>query len=172
MANPLRDQPRMLDEIGCRVDHPGYQYLVVGDFCTAQIFPLVRMPRIGRLERQPGRTRPHAHVKNLCERNVVSVRPFVVPPTEMHAHRFGRNIGGRMVERCNIALGNPQKFLVGEVLILVVAGRAEIRCIDLQDKARLDDRLVFFLEGICQRLDIGVFIPVIAVRDEFGQHPG
>jgi hypothetical protein len=51
LADPLRDEPRMLDEIGCRIDDAGDQDLVVGDFRTAQIFPFMRMAGIGRLER-------------------------------------------------------------------------------------------------------------------------
>src|SRR5438132_2998608 len=35
MANPLGDQPRMLDEIGRRIDHPRYEDLVVGNFRAA-----------------------------------------------------------------------------------------------------------------------------------------
>src|SRR5215469_18388597 len=54
VADPLRDQPGMLDKIGCRVDDPGDQDLVVGDFCTAQILPFMRVARIGSLERQSG----------------------------------------------------------------------------------------------------------------------
>ena len=100
------------------------------------------------------------------------MRPFVIAPAEMHAHRLGRNAGRRMIERGDIAPGNAQKSLVREVLILVVPGRAQIGRVDLQDETCLDDRLIFFLEGVGQGLDISVFVPVIAVGDEFGQHPG
>ncbi|MFL5268555.1 MAG: hypothetical protein ACJ8AH_18495 [Stellaceae bacterium] len=51
MADPLRDQPRMLDEIRGRVDDAGDQDLVVRDFRTAQVFPFMRVTRVGRLER-------------------------------------------------------------------------------------------------------------------------
>jgi hypothetical protein len=49
----------------------------------------------------------------------------------MHAHRLRRNVGGRLVERCDIALGDTQELAVRQVLILVVPGRAEIGRIDL-----------------------------------------
>ena len=62
--------------------------------------------------------------------------------------------------------------LVRQVLVLVVPGRAEIGRIDLQDKTGLVDRLVFLFQRIGQRFDIGVFVVVVAVRHEFGQHPG
>src|SRR5215469_2076084 len=39
IADPLRDQPRMLDKIGRRVDDPGDQDFIVGDLRIAQIFP-------------------------------------------------------------------------------------------------------------------------------------
>src|SRR6266481_5179254 len=46
VADPLREQPRMLDEIGRRIDHPRYEDLVVGNFRLPQILPLVRVPGI------------------------------------------------------------------------------------------------------------------------------
>ena len=162
----------MLDEVRRRINHPRYEDLIVGDFRAAQILPLMGMAGIGRFERQARRARPHAHVKDLGERDVVGVRPFVITPAEMHPHRLGRNIGSRVIECGDVALGNAQKLLVREVLILVVAGGAEIGCVDLQDEAGSGDCLVFFLQGVGQCLDVGVFIPVIPIGDEFRQHPG
>ena len=154
------------------INDAGDQDLVVGDFCAAQILPFMRMARIGRLERQSGRPRPHAHVEDLGQRDVVGVRAFVISPAQMHAHRLRRDIGGRLVERCDVALRNAQELAVRQVLILVVPGRAEIGRIDLQNETGPGDRLIFLFQRIGQRLDIGVFVPVIAVRHKFCQHPG
>ena len=40
-----------------------------------------------------------------------------------------------MVEGGDVALGDAEKFRLGEMLVLVVAGRAEVGRIDLQDEA-------------------------------------
>ena len=40
MADPLRNQPRMLDEIRRRIDDPGDQDLVIGNFLAAQQNPV------------------------------------------------------------------------------------------------------------------------------------
>src|SRR6516165_3288706 len=45
MADPLGDQPRMLDEIGRRIDDPRNEDLVIGNFLVAQILPLMRVAR-------------------------------------------------------------------------------------------------------------------------------
>ena len=152
-------------------DDPGDQHLVVGDPGVAQILPFMGVARIGRLERQPGRARPQRHLDDLGERDVVGVRPLVIAPAQMHAHRVGRDVGGRMVEGGDVALGDAQEFVVGEVLVLIVPGRAEIGRVDLQDEAGLVDRLVFLLQRIGQGLDVGILVAVVAVGHEFGQHP-
>ncbi|MFL5268554.1 MAG: hypothetical protein ACJ8AH_18490 [Stellaceae bacterium] len=77
-----------------------------------------------------------------------------------------------MVHRCDIALRYAQKLLVGQVLVLVVPGRAEIRGIDLEDETRFGDGLVLLFQCIGQCVDIGVFVLVVAVRHKFGQHTG
>ena len=64
-----------------------------------------------------------------------------------------------------------QELGVGEVLVLVVPRRAEIGRVDLQDEPGLVDRLVFLLQRVGQRFDVSVLVVVIAVGDEFGQHP-
>ena len=42
-ADALGNQNGMLDEIAGRIDDPGYQHLVVGNFCRLPILPLVLM---------------------------------------------------------------------------------------------------------------------------------
>src|SRR6516162_5908464 len=74
LADPLGDEPGMLDEIGRRVDDPGNQDLVVRYVLFAQILPFMRVPRIGRFERQARRTCAHAEVERLSQRDVVGVR--------------------------------------------------------------------------------------------------
>ena len=59
-----------------------------------------------------------------------------------------------------------------EVLILVVACRAEIGRIDLQDKACSGGWLRLPRQRFGQRFDIGVFVVVIPIGHEFGQYAG
>ena len=89
----------------------------------------------------------------------------------MHAHRVFGDRGGGVVEGRDVALGDAQEFVIRQMLVLVVPSRAEIGRVDLQDKAGLVDRLVFVLQRVGQGFDIGVFVFVMAIRHEFGQHP-
>ena len=77
-----------------------------------------------------------------------------------------------MVERGNVALGNAEEFRVGQVLVLVMAGRAEVGRIDLQDETGAVDGLVFLCQRVGERFDIGVFVLVEAVGHEFCQYAG
>ena len=53
----LRDQPRVLDEVGCRVEHAGDQHLVVGDADRREVFPFMLVARVGGLDAQALRAR-------------------------------------------------------------------------------------------------------------------
>ena len=150
----------------------GDQHFVIRDLGVAQILPFMGVAGIGGLERQPRRPRLYRHLENLGERDVVGVRPLVIAPAQMHAHRVGRNIRGGVVERRDVALCNAQEFVIRQVLVLVVPSRAEIRRIDLQDKSCLMDRLVFFLQRIGQRRDIGIFVLVVRSGTNLVSTPG
>src|ERR1700752_2024539 len=86
--------------------------------------------------------RARMHTSRILASGMSWVRAFVVSPAQMHAHRLRRGVGGRLVERGYIALGNAQELALREVLILVVPGRAEIGRINLKDEPRARDRLV------------------------------
>ena len=162
----------MLDEIGRRIETARHHDLVVGDFRALEILPFVGMARVGRLEQKARRARPHRGGEDRGKRDVVGMRPLVIAPADVHAHCFGRDVAGRMVERGNVALGNAEEFRVGEVLVLVMAGRAEVGRIDLQDEAGAVDGFVFLRQRVGQRFDIGIFVLVEAVGHEFCQHAG
>ena len=129
------------------------------------------MARVGRLEQERLRPRPHAGVEHFRQRDVVRVRALVIAPADVQAHRGGRNVARRVVDRGDVALGDPQEFRIRQVLILVVPRRAEIGRIDLQNKAGADNRLVFRLQRFGERFNIGVFVFVKGVGDKFRQHP-
>ena len=84
-ANALRNQFRMLDEIRFRFDDAGDQHLAVRQFHLFEQRPLVRMPRIGGLERDRNRLCHEYDVDDVRKRNVAMVRAFIVAPAEMHA---------------------------------------------------------------------------------------
>ena len=129
----------------------------------------MRVARIGRLEKQCLRPRPHAGVEHLGERDIMRVRALVITPADVQAHRFRRDGACRMVDGGDVALGDAQELLVGQLLILVVPRRAEIGRIDLQHETGARNRLVFLLQRVSQRFDIGVFVLVVGVGHEFGQ---
>src|SRR5712692_9864651 len=49
-ADPLRDELRMLDEIGLRLEHAWDQHLALGELHGLEDLPLVRVTRISGLE--------------------------------------------------------------------------------------------------------------------------
>src|SRR5262249_14993101 len=79
VANALGHEPRVLNEIGRRVDHSWDQHLVVGNAGLFQVLPLVLMAGVGGFEAEPRRLRLEAGVDDFCQGDVVGVRAFVVP---------------------------------------------------------------------------------------------
>jgi hypothetical protein len=77
-----------------------------------------------------------------------------------------------MVQSIDIAFGDLQKLIVGEMRILIVARGSHVGRIDLQDETRLADRLIFGPQCFREGLHIGVLVLVIGIRHEFGQHAG
>ena len=98
------DQFRMLDVVGAGVDDAGDQHLVVRDLRIAPHRPFMRMPRIGRLERDRLRLRLQDDRQHLLQRNVEVVRAFVVAPAQMQPRRTRRHIGQRVVHRLDLLL--------------------------------------------------------------------
>jgi hypothetical protein len=82
-ADALRDEARMLDEIGRRVDDAGNEDLVVGDFDRLEVFPFVVVARIGGLDAERLHARLERDVDYLGHRQIVGVRPLVIAPADM-----------------------------------------------------------------------------------------
>src|ERR1700722_11447758 len=77
LADALSDEFRMLDVVRAGVYHAGDQNLVVRNTGIAPDRPLMRMPRICRLERNRLRLAPPNHWQNLLQGNVEIMRPPV-----------------------------------------------------------------------------------------------
>src|SRR6478609_7210544 len=82
-ADPLRDQLRMLDEVRFRLDDTRNQHLAFGQLDRFEQLPLVRVARIGRLERDCGWPRAKDDVDDVGQRHVAMMRSFVVAPAQM-----------------------------------------------------------------------------------------
>src|SRR5438045_4316332 len=106
----MSDEPGVLDKIRRRVDAARHQDFVIGDFGALQIFPFMRMARVGRLEQERLRPRPHAGVEHLRQRDVVRVRSLVIAPADVETQRGGRNVARRVADGGDVALGDPQEF--------------------------------------------------------------
>ena len=72
----------------------------------------MRVARIGRLEKQCLRPRPHAGVEYLGERDIMRMRALVIAPADVQAHRFRRDVAGGVVDGGDVALGDAQEFII------------------------------------------------------------
>src|SRR5215469_6834213 len=98
-ADALRDQLRVLDEIGLRFNHPGYQHLAFRQFHILENPPFMCMARVGRLKGQSARLRQKNRLDDVSERHIAMVRSFVIAPAQMQPHPVGRNIREGVIER-------------------------------------------------------------------------
>ena len=120
--DPLCDEARMLDEVVGRIDDAGNEDRVVGDRGVLPVPPLVVVARVGSLEEDRLRPSPEQGIENLRDRDVVRVRAGIVAPADVYAHRLARDIGGRGVERLDIAFDDPEEPCVRQVPVADVPG--------------------------------------------------
>ena len=90
----------------------------------------------------------------------------------MHAHFVGRHIRQRVIERLDVELRALEEFGFGQILEGRVPRHGEIGTIDLQDKARRNDRLVFLAHRLGDGFDIGLVRRIILVGQEARDHAG
>ena len=150
---------------------PGMRILSSGIFICLEVFPFVIVTRVGGLDADCLRPRLEGYVDDFQQRQIVGVRAFVIAPADVQPHAVGRQTGSRRIERGDVALGDffPE-FVVGEMPVLIVARRAEVGGVDLQQKSRFDDGGVFMPHHVGQRGDIGVFVRIMQVDDEARQN--
>jgi len=70
-ADSLGDQLPMLDVVGLKLEHPRNEDLALRETDALKEPPLVRVPRIGRLERHTARAGCEDDVDNVRERHIV-----------------------------------------------------------------------------------------------------
>src|SRR5215831_188981 len=76
-ADPLRDELRMLDEVGLRLDDAWNQNLSFGQLHGLEQLPFVRVAGICRLDRNRARTCAKHDVDDVCKCDVTVMRPLV-----------------------------------------------------------------------------------------------
>src|SRR2546423_823714 len=76
----LGDEIRVLDEIGDRIDHARNQDFAVRQWMLFKDAPLVAMPRVSALHRQPLGVDSIEDVDDLDQWDVAHVWPFTIAP--------------------------------------------------------------------------------------------
>ena len=104
-----------------------------------------------------------------AERRVVGVGAVPGAPAHMHAHARLRHVGERHVERLDMVLDAGEEGLVRRVAEVEVALHGEVRRVDLEQMAARHDELVFRLQLLRQREQIGAIRGVVGVMHD-GQH--
>src|SRR6267143_4301608 len=111
----LRDQLRVLDEVGRGVEHARDDHAVVGQADLAEHDPLVLVARIGALEGQGLGLGLQRDRQELAQRDVPVVRPLVIAPAEVQPHAVRRDVAERVVERLDVGRGDLQERRVGHL---------------------------------------------------------
>src|SRR5450631_3640994 len=94
----------MLDEVRFRFDDAGNQELAFGELERLEKFPLVRVARVGGLDRDGARPCTEYDVYHVGQGDVAVMGSFVIAPAQMHAQLLGRNIRGGMIEGLDVQL--------------------------------------------------------------------
>ena len=166
----------MLDDVGRGIDHARNDFLAGRQFDVAPDLPFVLVARVRCRERNRMRAARQHDVDDVLDLDVGVVRRHGRAPAHMHAHALGRQVAHRVVERGDID-GNDLA-VVGERQVEIdhVPQHREIGTIELEDKAGLDDRLVFAPHHVGERVDIffvGLVVAVLEIaRDLAGGRRG
>src|SRR5882672_4684407 len=130
----LRDQLRMLDEVGRRVQHARDDHPVVRQTDLAEHDPFVLVTRVRALEGQGLGPRLQGDRQELSQRDIPVMRPLVVAPAEVKANAIGGNVAQRMVERLDVGLGDLQELGVAQVGEREMPPHGQVRTVDLEDE--------------------------------------
>jgi hypothetical protein len=90
----------------------------------------------------------------------------------MQPHLLGRNVADRHVDRVHHAIAEGDEIgerPVGKRIVLLAR---QIRAVELQQKARIRDRLVFDPQGAGERVEEGLFARVMLVEYDRRHHAG
>ena len=142
----LGHQVRMLDEIGAMADDAGNQGGTLRQLHVLEHPPFVFMAWVGGFDRKASGIHPEDQVDDVPERDVIVMGAVVVAPTDMQANLFAGDATQGVIQCVN-----PQRVFavvgqgdVGQAVPAVL----QVRIVDLQQEAGIDDGLVFLMHGI------------------------
>ncbi len=161
-GDPVRDDFRVLDDVGGVADHAGQDDLALGQLHVPPHFPLVLVPDVGRLERVGARVDLQHDVNDVGHRDVGSVRAVPAAPAQVEADPLGGQATDRVVKRFDPLPGEAPVVLHARCRVDLVPVLGDRRVVELQHKARLDDRGVLLAHrlraGVHHLLVVGVVL--------------
>ena len=113
------------------------------------------MARVRGFEQQRLRFGHQDDIDDLFERDVLVVRPLVIAPAKMHAQALRRQAVERIIQHLDLFPRTAEERRVVFVLEDGVPAHGEIRAVDLQVEARLDNALILFAHCVAERFQIG-----------------
>ena len=163
----LGDQLRMLDHVGGVADDARQHQLVVGQLHLLPDLPLVLVADIAGLERVGvGVDRQH-DLDDVPHRDVGRVRAVPASPAQVEPDAVLRQAPDRVVERLDPDHRELPVVLHRRLGIDHVPVLGDRRIVELQDKPRLDDRLVFLAHRIgagVQQFLLGLVVGIADAR--------
>ena len=150
-ADALRDQLRVLNKVGLRLDHARDQHFALGQFHILENRPFMRMAWVGGLEREAARLGEKDGLDDVSERHVAMVRTFVISPAEVQAQPVRRDVLQRVIERFDVEPCLFAEFAEAQLGVLDVPPHREIWAVDLQDQTGLGNGLVFLPHSLGDR---------------------
>jgi hypothetical protein len=132
----------VLDEVGGGIDHAGDNDLVLGQQ-VVEVAVLVRVARIGERQHEAANLGAAQERDDLLQLDIEVVRAFVIAPAHVQPHLRGRDVMDRGIDRVDHAIAERDEIRDRPVREGIVLLAREIRTVELQQEARIDDRLVF-----------------------------
>src|SRR5205814_7659438 len=108
----------------------------------------------GKGEHEAANMRLLPNHMDVLQRHVAVVRPLVIAPADMQAHLVARHICDRLVDRLDNTLDKAEELAERAVLIGQMPSEREVGAVELQQKAAVDDRLVFDPQRLAERGEI------------------
>ena len=170
VEQPFGDQLRVLDEIGDGVDHAGDERHVVRYGDALEDLPLVRVARVGGLERDAAHRHRQDHVDDVAERNVVVVRAFKITPAQVQPQLVGRQARQHFGQHVQVHAGGVDELRIAEVAEARVARHRQVRTVDLQDVAGVDDGAVLVEHRLGEGFEVLPLGGVVDRRHERVDH--
>ena len=165
-ANALRDEFGMLNIARLAFNHAGDQHLAFGQLHTFKDCIFMRVARVGSFELDGMRARCPDKVDDILKRHVMMMRPRIIAPTHVHPQPLWRDVGRGVIKCCDVKLHRFAKARKVKLAELCVAAHGEIGAIDLQDDARIRNRLIFVAQPFGDSEDIVFVLVVIFVAEE------